>query len=365
MKPLIKWPGGKSREIKNINGLIPRGFNRYIEPFVGGGALFFHLEHTENAINDINDELMQFYRLVRKQDPSFIQSLQTIANDWELLGTIIEPFVEPFLELKRRLGRADVTPKLGDMEKVHFREGLTYLKEFNFRDEFNPFLLRSLRSKIIRISQLERNHGRPMTDRWSYQDHVETAIRAAYYTMLRDNPPSDLHPISVFFFIREFSFGSMFRYNSKGKFNIPYGGIAYNRKSFRNKLETVMSFQAVDLLKRTKIFNLDYHEFLKKTSPTSNDFVFFDPPYDSDFTEYGQAPFGKSDHDLLAETFAELKAKAMIVIGNSPFIARAYDRAKQLNPEIQIRKYPKKYAYNVRGRNERGATHLVITNYSI
>ena len=42
MKPLIKWPGGKSSEINQFLTLIP-DYDRYIEPFAGGGAVFFHL----------------------------------------------------------------------------------------------------------------------------------------------------------------------------------------------------------------------------------------------------------------------------------------------------------------------------------
>ncbi|RMG37325.1 MAG: hypothetical protein D6732_07090 [Methanobacteriota archaeon] len=364
MKPLIKWPGGKSREIKNIDGLIPQDFDRYIEPFVGGGALFFHLEHRNNAINDINQDLMQFYLLVQKQDEAFLDSLNQIAEDWELLKDLITPFLDPFLELKKRNLETGVPPTLGDLEKVHLREGILEVQSLDLPSSLSPFLINSFRSKIIRISQLESKHGRPMTDRWTYRDHVETAIRAAYYTMLRDAPPQNLHPIAVFFFIREFAFGSMFRYNSRGKFNIPYGGIAYNRKSFRTKVELLQSPKTVKLLSQTTIHNSDYLKFIEKVKPTSEDFVFFDPPYDSDFTEYGQTPFGKSNHLDLVHAFAKLESKALMVIGNSQFITKVYERAKQINPNISIRKYPKKYAYNVRGRNDRGATHLVITNYS-
>ncbi len=363
MKPLIKWPGGKSREIKNIDDLIPRDFDRYIEPFVGGGALFFHLEHSNNAINDINHDLMQFYRLVQNQDRAFILSLQHIGHEWELLSELVQFFISPFLELKKRHVGVGIPPTLGDLERVHLKEGLEHIKSLGLPKSFSNFLIKSFRSKVVRISQLETKHGRPMTDRWTYEDHVETAIRSAYYTMLRDLPPSSLHPIAVFYFIREFAFGSMFRYNSQGKFNIPYGGIAYNRKSFQAKVDLIQSKEPVALLSRTKIHNVDYLDFLERIDPTENDFVFFDPPYDSEFTEYGQAPFAQNDHYRLALTFASLRAKAMMIIGNSPFITKSYEHAKQHNPQISIRQYPKKYAYNVRGRNERRATHLVVTNY--
>lgn len=47
MKPIIKWSGGKSEEIKQFLEYTPKDYNTYIEPFVGGGALFFHLEHQK------------------------------------------------------------------------------------------------------------------------------------------------------------------------------------------------------------------------------------------------------------------------------------------------------------------------------
>ena len=65
MKPLIKYRGGKSKEIPSIMWHIPRFKGRYIEPFFGGGALFFHLEPRQAIINDINTKLMDFYVGVR------------------------------------------------------------------------------------------------------------------------------------------------------------------------------------------------------------------------------------------------------------------------------------------------------------
>ena len=50
MKPMIKYRGGKSKEIPNIMWHIPRFTGRYIEPFFGGGALFFYLENPDNSL---------------------------------------------------------------------------------------------------------------------------------------------------------------------------------------------------------------------------------------------------------------------------------------------------------------------------
>ena len=65
MKPLVKYRGGKSKEIPRIENHIPKFSGRYIEPFFGGGALFFYLEPKKAIINDINSKLMHFYKGVK------------------------------------------------------------------------------------------------------------------------------------------------------------------------------------------------------------------------------------------------------------------------------------------------------------
>jgi DNA adenine methylase len=65
MKPLIKYRGGKSKEIPYIIPHIPKYSGRYIEPFFGGGALFFHLEPKKAIINDINSKLIDFYKGIK------------------------------------------------------------------------------------------------------------------------------------------------------------------------------------------------------------------------------------------------------------------------------------------------------------
>ena len=62
---MIKYRGGKSKEIPHIMEHVPEYNGRYIEPFFGGGAVFFHLEPEQAIINDINAPLMAFYRGVR------------------------------------------------------------------------------------------------------------------------------------------------------------------------------------------------------------------------------------------------------------------------------------------------------------
>lgn len=65
MKPIIKYRGGKSKEIPYFLQYIPNDFDRYIEPFAGGAALFFYLEPRAGLINDINSKLINFYLSVQ------------------------------------------------------------------------------------------------------------------------------------------------------------------------------------------------------------------------------------------------------------------------------------------------------------
>ena len=73
MKPLVKYRGGKSKEIPHLIKHIPQYSGRYIEPFLGGGALFFHLEPKRAIINDINSKLISFYLGVKNDFDTKVQ----------------------------------------------------------------------------------------------------------------------------------------------------------------------------------------------------------------------------------------------------------------------------------------------------
>lgn len=66
LKPLVKWSGGKTDELEKIIAHMPDTYDTYVEPFVGGGALFFHLEPEKSIINDIHPELISLYRQVQE-----------------------------------------------------------------------------------------------------------------------------------------------------------------------------------------------------------------------------------------------------------------------------------------------------------
>lgn len=62
MRPFVKWAGGKTQILSKIKALLPDKWNRYYEPFIGGGALLFSIAPNDFVINDMNDELISAYR---------------------------------------------------------------------------------------------------------------------------------------------------------------------------------------------------------------------------------------------------------------------------------------------------------------
>lgn len=80
MKPIIKYRGGKSKEIPQIKQYIPKFEGRYVEPFLGGGAMFFYLEPKNAIINDINVRLINFYRSVQQNFTQLSMELAELEN---------------------------------------------------------------------------------------------------------------------------------------------------------------------------------------------------------------------------------------------------------------------------------------------
>lgn len=82
-KPILKWPGGKRQLLNELSARCPTNFNRYHEPFFGGGALFFELEPNNATINDANPRLMNVYQQVRDNPDDVIQLLKSYRHPKE------------------------------------------------------------------------------------------------------------------------------------------------------------------------------------------------------------------------------------------------------------------------------------------
>lgn len=260
LHPLIKWSGGKSDEIKLFEKYIP-DYTTYIEPFIGGGALYFYLNPKKAIINDIHPELITFYREI----------------------------------------------SLGHNKQI-----------YNFM--------------------------------------LETPNDETTYYDIRDNMKlnTELDKAKYFYYLRKTCYRGMLRYNKSGKFNIPFG--KYKNINFSDLLNE----QYTNLLKRTIIENTTFENIFNKYN-SNNNFMFLDPPYNSEFTDYGYCQFNEKHHEELAKLFKTTKNKCLMIIGKTPFISKLYDG--YIKDE-----FDKKYRFKIHsGRvgKEIDNKHLIITNYEI
>lgn len=79
--PFLKWAGGKSRLLPSFRKYFPKSYRRYFEPFIGGGAVFFHLLPPQAVLSDLNPELINCYEIVRDQVEELIELLKRQRNE--------------------------------------------------------------------------------------------------------------------------------------------------------------------------------------------------------------------------------------------------------------------------------------------
>jgi DNA adenine methylase len=78
--PVVKWAGGKRQILNDILKYIPKDISAYYEPFVGGGAVLFELQPKRAVINDVNEELMNIYQVIKDNVDGLIQDLEKHEN---------------------------------------------------------------------------------------------------------------------------------------------------------------------------------------------------------------------------------------------------------------------------------------------
>ena len=259
LKPLIKWSGGKTDEIKQFISYFPENYNLYIEPFVGGGSVFFYLQPTKAVINDVHTELIDFYNSIKN---NYINDIYEFMN-------------------------------------LNSNNEETYYK---------------IRNDMV------------------VQNELDNAKR--------------------FYYLRKTCFRGMLRYNKNGKFNIPFG--KYKKINF----DDLKNKNYEKILKNTEIYNKDFEYIFEKYND-SNNFMFLDPPYDSEFTDYGYCKFGKEEQLKLYKLFSTTKIKCLMIIGKTDFIENLYK-------EYIVDEYDKKYKFKLyagRINDNINNKHLIIKNY--
>ena len=369
LSPIVKWPGGKEKELKYIIPNTPK-FERFFEPFVGGGSVFMGIKANQYYINDLSSELIALYKNIATTDIAFFKYAEAIDKSWENAAVFFERhrfLIDTYIKYRSGV--------LNNEELERFIHTFCENNQKNILDILElgcqglPCILVkeieiNLLRKMQRMRELEiKKHELPNKDLY---DNIETAIKSAVYMNFRYlynnkdivvNYP-ELY-CALFFFVRNYAYSGMFRYSGKGDFNVPYGGIAYNGKSLATKLNYYRSNILQEHFANTRIFNMDFEAFLRTMHPNENDFIFLDPPYDSEFSTYAQNSFTKEDQRRLANYMInECKAQWMLVIKNTDFIHSLYNK-----DGINVRSFDKEYNVNFMNRNNKKVTHLLITNF--
>lgn len=89
-KPILKWVGGKAQMLDHLRSRVPTTYRRYIEPFIGGGALFFSIQAQKSIISDSNPELINVYQQVAKNVDEVIAQLMQYNNSEEMFYAVRE-----------------------------------------------------------------------------------------------------------------------------------------------------------------------------------------------------------------------------------------------------------------------------------
>jgi DNA adenine methylase len=234
-RPFLKWVGGKSQLLNELTRRLPSTFRRYYEPFLGGGALFFHLYSRGlllhgAVLSDLNPELIDTYRAVRDHTDELIRLL----NELQPYGSDSDTFYQ--------------------------------------------------------IRSWDRQPG------FAQRPLVERAARTL--------------------FLNRTCYNGLYRLNSKGQFNAPFG------RYRRPRLVDVANLRAAArALQPVELRVADFTAVLDTAHPT--DLIYFDPPYvplsgTSSFTAYTGSGFDHHAQLRLAETFRALAERGCnLLLSNS------------------------------------------------
>ena len=227
-RPFLKWAGGKSRIAKNITSYFPKFFNKYYEPFLGSGAVYFEVAPQTGVLNDLNINLIDAYENIKNHPKKIIQEMDNIQDKYNSLRTIEE------------------------------KEELYY----SLRNEYNS-IKKSIRKSALLV------------------------------------------------FLNKAGWNGMYRENSKGDFNIPFGKRndlrIYDKKNILNVSKNI---------KKIKFTAGDYKNAV--TEASAGDLIYFDPPYFETFSDYQKQGFSEEDQSELHDLALDLiKRGCYVAISNS------------------------------------------------
>ena len=282
IKPFLKWVGGKTKLLSEIEknlpkNLIKKSFN-YVEPFFGGGAVFFHLIQKfsieKSYLNDLNDNLIDVYKNVRDKNTDLIQKLKKLESDY-----------------------------YGSNDKKRF-----FLDQ---REKFN-----------------------------SLKKSTEKS--------------------ALFVFLNKTGFNGMYRENSKGEYNIPFGQMKKPLICNKKLLENISS-----LLKDKEVF-FSSKSFEKVIADEKEAFYYLDPPYrpiskTSSFTDYTKSSFNDETQFSLKEYCDKIDKKGSFFMQSNSYSEDGF--FQNLYQKRKINKLEAVRTISADGKKRNKVCEILIKNY--
>ncbi|MBL7103980.1 MAG: DNA adenine methylase [Bacteroidales bacterium] len=270
VQPFLKWAGGKRQLLPFIRKYLPKNFNIYFEPFLGAGAVLFDLQPEKAFINDLNEELINCYKVIKYFPDELLNSIN---------------------------------------------------KHINTEDYY------------YKIRQLDRIKN--------------------YFGL------SDIEKASRIIYLNKTCYNGLFRVNSKGHFNTPFGN--YKNPKIIQK-STIYAINRFLNINNIEILNVDFEEAVYNAN--KEDFIYFDPPYDpisitSSFTGYNLDRFNKNEQTRLQKVIKKLTWKGCkIMLSNS-----STDFIKNLYNDFNIISVPANRSINSNGEGRGKIEEYLIINY--
>lgn len=180
LKPLFKWSGGKSDEIKLFEKYIPEEYNLYIEPFVGGGSLYFYLNPKKAVINDIHPEVYDFYNNIKKGNILKIYDFLTNHSNTE----------EEYYKVRDKLNITDDlinASRFYYLRKTCFRGMIRYNKDGHFNIPYGKY--KTYNYDILKNNEYEELLKRTKIYNKDYKEIFKKYNNENYFMFL--DPPYD------------------------------------------------------------------------------------------------------------------------------------------------------------------------------
>lgn len=291
-KPFLKWAGGKTQLLKDIENALPKDIRKrndftYIEPFVGSGAvLFWMLRNFQNmkraVVNDVNTDLITAYRIIKTKPGELIKVLAKLQKHYHNIAA-----------------------------------------EENRRDFF----------------LLQR-------------------------TKFNNKGHDDVENTALFIFLNRTCFNGLYRVNSKGHFNVPFG--KYGNPTICDE-QTILADSFA--LQNVELINGDFEDTLRYA--TAKSFFYFDPPYKpisgtSSFNSYAKGVFNDAEQERL-KNFCDLITEKghMFLLSNSD--VKSNDPGNHYFDDLFANHYIERVnarrTINANAEKRGVLTELLITNY--